>query len=94
VAKLDNIKWKKRAQLVEREIEQEAVLLDLKSGVYYSLNEVGTEIWRLLGAGATESELAAAVAAQYDVNPDTAARDIGDLLKDMAAEGLIIKEPA
>ena len=90
---MDKTKWKKRPQLLDREIDGETVLLDLKSGVYYSLNEVGTEIWRLLGDSATESELAAAVVSDYDIAADEAARDINELINDLSAEGLVVKEP-
>jgi hypothetical protein len=34
--------------VVFRELEGEAVLLNLETGVYFGLNEVGTRIWSLL----------------------------------------------
>ncbi|MFA6449417.1 MAG: PqqD family protein [bacterium] len=78
--------------MIDREIEGETVLLDLKSGVYYSLNEVGSEIWRLLADKATEEELVDAITAKYEVAKDEAARDVSELIKDLSGEGLIIGE--
>jgi hypothetical protein len=86
-------KWRKRAQIVDRDLDGEAVLLDLKTGVYYSLNEVGAEVWRLLGDGADETEIAEAIVAAYEVTPEEAAADISELINDLSSEGLIIKEP-
>jgi hypothetical protein len=85
-------KWSRRPQLIDREIEGETVLLDLKSGVYYSLNEVGSDIWRLLADKATEQELVEAIAEKYEVAKDEAARDISELIKDLSDEGLITGE--
>jgi hypothetical protein len=34
--------------VVSRELEGEAVILDLKSGTYMGLNQVGTGIWALM----------------------------------------------
>jgi hypothetical protein len=90
---LKSSKWRKRQQIIDRDLDGEAVLLDLKTGVYYSLNEVGAEVWRLLGGGADESEIAEAIASAYEVTLEEAAGDISELITDLSSEGLIIKEP-
>jgi len=51
-----------------------AVLLNLRTKRYFSLNETGTRIWQLLLEGRTEEEIVHALTAEYDV-PDTVARD-------------------
>ncbi len=78
---------------MEREIEGEAVLLDLKSGVYYSLNQVGTFIWSLMEKAPSEDEIGRSVAEEYDVEFDEALRDVGELIRDLSKEGLIEKTP-
>ena len=35
-------------QVLFRQLDQEAVLLDLKSGTYFGLNEVGARAWELI----------------------------------------------
>jgi len=88
---LSETKWKKAGSVVGREIEGEAVLLNLKSGVYYSLNQVGTYIWSLFEAGTTESQLTEAVEDEYEVDGEEASRDVGELIRDLSGEGLIEK---
>jgi len=39
----------------------EAVILDLKSGVYYGLNDVGTRIWHLIQEPKTLNEIQDAI---------------------------------
>ncbi len=78
------------ADVLFRELEGEAVLLDLGSGRYFGLNAVGTRVWTLLAAGATIGAAAAAIVAEFDVDPDQIARDIDDLVTELAARGLIV----
>jgi hypothetical protein len=85
-------RWKRNSRCIGRNIEGEAIVLDLKSGVYYSLNEVGTAVWDRLLDSATAGELAAEIAAEYEVSCEAALADIEELLKDLAAEGLISGE--
>ena len=85
-------RWKRNSRFIDRNIDGEAIILDLKTGVYYSLNEVGTAVWEKLKDCATTSELEADITAGYDIPVETAQSDIEELLNDLAAEGLISKE--
>ena len=40
-------------QIVFRELAGESVILDLKSGSYYGLNQVGTRVWAVVADGGT-----------------------------------------
>jgi hypothetical protein len=66
-----------------------AVILDLKSGVYYGLDEVGTYIWSLIQEPRLLSEIAAAVLAEYAVEPDRCDRDLRQLFAEMLDRTLI-----
>ena len=43
--------WKHSPDVVFRDLEGEAVILDLASGTYFGLNEVGTRVWRMVDEG-------------------------------------------
>ena len=45
-----------------------------------TVNEVGALLWKKLEEGATEEELLAAVLAEYEVDAETASKDIKDFL--------------
>jgi hypothetical protein len=87
---LDERVYQPTGQVLSRVLDGEAVLLDLGGGQYYGLDPVGTEVWRGLEAGATPSELVRRVVAAYDVDPDTARRDIEALLSELLARKLIV----
>ncbi len=72
-----------------RELDGETVLLNLATGNYYSLDPVGTDLWKAL---TTSADIAAAIAAlleEYDVAEDELARDVETLLGDLEREGLV-----
>jgi hypothetical protein len=78
------------ADVIFRDLEGEAVLLDLASGHYYGLNAVGTRVWMLLESGSTVDGAAAAIAVEFDADPAEVARDVDELIADLAAKGLVI----
>ncbi|QSJ19250.1 lasso peptide biosynthesis PqqD family chaperone [Nostoc sp. UHCC 0702] len=74
---------------ISSDLDGEAVILNLKSGVYYGLNAVGASIWNLIQQPKTISEIQDALLAQYEVEPEQCDRDLFAMLQEMEAEGLI-----
>ena len=48
-------------QVVIRELSGESVLLDLKSGLYFGLNGIGTRVWNLVAQGGSLRDVNAAL---------------------------------
>ncbi|NEO81208.1 PqqD family peptide modification chaperone [Moorena sp. SIO4G3] len=77
------------------DIGGEAIILDIKSGVYYGLNTVGASIWNLIQEPKTLDEIRNALLAEYEVEPEKCDRDLLTLLQEFAAVGLIeVKDEA
>lgn len=74
---------------VFRELDGEAVLLDLNSGTYFGLNAVGTRIWHLLGARGPLAAVLDALCQEYDADRDVIERDLLDLVGRLADARLI-----
>ena len=83
--------WKHSPDVVFRDLEGEAVILDLASGTYFGLNEVGTRVWRLVDEGRDAAQIVDAVAAEYDADRATIERDVARLLDDLSARRLIAR---
>jgi hypothetical protein len=79
-----------RAGVVAAAVHDETLLLDLESGVYYSLNTVGTPIWEQVAQGRTPAEIVAAIVDEYDVPPEVAAQDVQRFLDRLVALGLMV----
>jgi hypothetical protein len=74
---------------VSSDLAGEAVILDLKSGVYYGLNSVGASIWNLIQEPKTVNEVRDVLLTKYKVEPEQCDRDLKALLEQLEAEGLI-----
>jgi len=65
------------------------VLLDTSSGEYYALDDVGGRIWELCDGSQSVTDIATALAAEYDAPLDQIRADVVELLDDLAADGLV-----
>ena len=75
--------------VVFREIDGESVLLDLASGEYYGLNEVGTRIWSWLVERERPDEMVSRLAQMYAVDVGVLERDLLELLGELWDRGLV-----
>jgi len=67
----------------------EAAILNLKSGVYFGLNTVGANIWKLIQEPRTIKEIRDVLVDEYDVEPKCCEKDILELLQELSTHGLI-----
>jgi hypothetical protein len=72
-----------------RDLEGQAVMLDLSSGLYFGLNEVGTRIWTLMAEGRDISAIVQALAREFDADESTIERDVRDLVDVLRSRNLI-----
>lgn len=70
-------------------IEDEAVLLNLDNGYYYSLDPLGSEIWAMCTGTRSLHAMLDRLCDEYDVTQDQAQRDLLDLVNDLWREGLV-----
>lgn len=75
--------------LVSADLEREAVILNLKDGVYYGLDPMGARIWNLIQQPRSVTEIIETLLEEYEVAPQRLSNDLLGLLKEMAARGLI-----
>ena len=75
-----------------QELQGDAVLLDLKTGVYFGLDKVGTRIWHLLGEQPTVSGVISTMTQEYDVAEDRCSQDVVDLVGRLQEQGLLTIE--
>ena len=73
-----------------RQVEEEAVLLNVDTSEYYSLNPVAAEIWEKLEKGETLRKTVKFLAASYGEPSEKIARDAREFLSDLLREGLIL----
>ena len=72
-----------------RELDGEAVVLNLNSERYFSLDEVGTRIWTLLTTSESIQAAYDGLMAEFDVDPERLRQDISDLIGELVEDGLV-----
>ena len=71
------------------DMDGESIILNLKSGIYYSVDEVGARIWALIEQPMTVTAIRDAILREYDVPAEVCERDIRAFIERMDAAGLI-----
>lgn len=72
-----------------QELDGEAVLLNLKTGEYFGLDQIGTRIWQLLQEDGALSRTMEIILQEYDVTRERLTRDLLGLVKQMEDQGLL-----
>lgn len=75
---------------ISTELDGETVILDINSGVYRGLDQVGTAIWNMLEEPVSIHEMKEAILAQYDVGEQQCLIDLLEFLKKLAENKLIV----
>jgi hypothetical protein len=79
--------------IVFREVDGEAVILNLDSGLYFGLDQVGTRIWQLIQEHGSLQKVFETMCHEFDVGSDTLERDLLGLMDELCAKGLVRASP-
>ena len=85
---------RRRAGLLETEVDGELVGLHVENGTCYGFNATATRIWAMIEAPRRLSELRDALVEEFDVAPATCEAQLIALLRDLETDGLIELQPA
>lgn len=72
-----------------RELQGEAVLLEIESGVYFGLNEIGSRIWNLLVAHGDLERVLTDLLDEYDVSEERLRADLEAFLATLVERQLV-----
>ena len=71
------------------ELGEEFVILNLKTGTYYGLEEVGARIWNIIQEPQTVQTIRSELLKEYEVDKDRCHKDLMNVLRKLEGEGLI-----
>lgn len=72
------------------EVAQEAVLLNVQTGSYHSLDEIGSKIWRALATPHSVDEICARMAEEYPANPEEVRADTLEFVGQLVERNLLV----
>ena len=70
-------------------VAEELVMMDVETGTYYGLNNVGAEIWRLLESPTSIQDLCTALTQSFDVPLERCTSEVLQFLDQLRAKGLV-----
>ena len=81
-------------QQISCQLDDEAALLNLQTGVYYGLDAMGAYIWQQLTEPTRVRELSAQIAREYQLDNGVVEADVVAFLEEMMNAGLVeLHEP-
>ena len=86
--------WQKNPALAWREIDGETVIISPAESVMHELNDTGTFLWENIDGRRSASDLAALLAACYEVAEPIALADTQSLLQELSSKKLVIPASA
>jgi hypothetical protein len=75
--------------IASKVIDGEAILINLRTGAYYSLRDAGALVWHGLREQRTRDEILELLSARYSSAGHDLAADLDDLLAQLGAENLL-----
>ncbi|MFO0649705.1 MAG: PqqD family protein [Polyangiales bacterium] len=82
---------RRSADTAWRRVDDEVAIISMDANRIRLLNAVGSFLWERCD-GATVGELVDAVCARYDIDTETAARDVEAFVTDLEGRGLLSSE--
>ena len=79
---------------VSSELGKEVVILHVKNGVYYGLDEVGVLIWKKLQESCSVSDIVASIVAEFGVDAKQCEQDVLRILSELQDAQLVAVETA
>ena len=84
------MRYRAIAEALVATLSDGAVLLNLQTKRYFSLNETGTRIWEMVQQTADEEAIVATLLSEYDVNEPLARSEVRRILDELIEAQLIV----
>ena len=81
---------KQHPDVVYTDLVDGAVLLHLETRTYYSLNEVGAAIWRLLDSAESREDLTQRLTAEYEVEKGQLESSVSEFIRELECDQLVL----
>jgi hypothetical protein len=87
--RIDSCSLRVSDDVVFRELDGEAVILNLESGIYFGLDKVGTRIWQLVEEHRDLRTVLGALEQEYDAPAERLEQDLIGLVSSFLEKGLM-----
>ena len=85
----ETTRYRAHPRVVHETLDGEVILIQIESGLYYSLTGSGADIWALLHQGHTVDEVVGGLAPGFDADAATIRSGVSELVERLRGESLI-----
>jgi len=86
---LEKVMFSRKPDVVSADMDGEAVLLDVNSGVYYGLDSTGARIWNLMEEKISFENIISKLLDEYSVTHEQCQAETKQFVKEVLAKDLI-----
>ena len=83
------MKYNVPEHILHSKLDKEVVILNLKNGEYYSLNETGALVWELVCSGMSSEDIAREFSEQFSRTVPDSRSDTKEFLEELEQNGLV-----
>jgi hypothetical protein len=84
---IDNLRISK--EVIFQELEGEAVLLNMQSGIFFGLNPVAKRMWELLSELGQAEKVLKQLLQEYEASEEKLRQDLVDFIEKLKSKGLV-----
>ena len=84
-------KYSVPAHILSKTVSGEEILVDLNTGSYLGLNEVGTVMWNHLKNNTEATQIVASVHSEFSTTEEEITNDLKVLVEDLKAKNMLIE---
>ena len=77
-------------EIAAKVIDDEAIIINLANGVYYSMDNAAGLVWQMLERGHSLKEVITSVIARYDIPAEQARADVTRLVEELVQENVVV----
>lgn len=82
------------ANVHSKVFDDEVVILEMRTGTYFSLRGTGLEVWKLVERNATPARISESMGARYEAPAGDISSAVESLLAELAEAELIVGDPS
>ncbi len=79
----------KNHEILASDIDGETVMMSIKNGKYYGMDEIGSRIWSLINGENTATNIVNKLLKEFDVSREECMLDVMDFLEELKKNELI-----
>ena len=78
--------------VTSQHIDDDAVLIDLRTNEIYEMNRTGARLWQLLGEGLDVDDIERRLEAEFEIEPEELRRQVDSFLATLLDANLVERE--